>query len=234
MRRVAGRRLPGRGAPLVGRDAELTAATAVIDRLVAGVGGAMVISGEAGIGKTRLLETLREGSPSTIRWLEGACTSFGSSTPYAPLAQVLGSWQLVDTESRRAADLLLSDDQDARAALAVLAGEPGPDHEATFAELSPAGRQLATVEGLRSFLRAVAAGSPVVVAVEDLHWCDPSSLQTLERLLPLAASEPLTFAVTTRPDPGSSVAAALRRAARADDGVVRIELDALPAGPIGR
>ena len=44
------RRLPGRGAPLVGRDAELTAATAVIDRL-AGVGGAMVISGEAGIGQ---------------------------------------------------------------------------------------------------------------------------------------------------------------------------------------
>ena len=92
---------------------------------------------------------------------------------------------------------------------------------------------MATVEGLRSFLRAVAAGSPVVVAVEDLHWCDPSSLQTLERLLPLAASEPLTFAVTTRPDPGSSVAAALRRAARADDGGVRIELDALPAGSDG-
>jgi tetratricopeptide (TPR) repeat protein len=224
------RRLPGRGAPLVGRDAELTAARAVIEQVVVALGGVLVISGEAGIGKTRLLETLREGSPSTVLWLEGACTSFGSSTPYAPLAQVLGSWQRAETEGRRPEDLLPSDYQDARAALALLAGKPGPDDEATFAELSPAGRQLATVEGLRSFFGAVAAASRVAVVVEDLHWCDPSSIQALEQLLPLAASEPLAFAFTTRPDPGTPAAAALGRAARAGDGVVRIELDALPPG----
>ena len=223
------RRLPGHGAPLVGRDTELTAVTAVIDRLVAGVGGALVISGEAGIGKTRLLETLREGSPSAIRWLEATCTSFGSSTPYAPLAQVLGWWQRIDAAARRPEDLLPPDHEDARAALAVLAGGSDPDERATFERLSPEGRQLATAEGLRSFLRTLAAASPTVVAVEDLHWCDPSSLQALEQLLPLAASEPVAFALTTRPDPGST-AAALGRATRAGDGAVRIDLDALPAG----
>jgi tetratricopeptide (TPR) repeat protein len=164
-----------------------------------------------------------------IRWLDGACTSFGSSTPYAPLAQVLGSWQRVDTESRRPEDLLPLDQRDARAALAVLAGEPGPGDEATFSELSPAGRQLATVEGLRSFFHAVVAATPVVVVVDDLHWCDASTLQALEQLLPLAGSEPLAFAITTRPDP-SSTSAALVRATRAGDGAVRIELDALPTG----
>ena len=86
------RRLPGRGAPLVGRQRELAMALRELDRLAGGVGVAVVIEGEAGIGKTRLLETLRERSRSGAAWLDATCTSLGSSTPYAPVAQLLASW----------------------------------------------------------------------------------------------------------------------------------------------
>jgi class 3 adenylate cyclase/tetratricopeptide (TPR) repeat protein len=224
------RRLPGGGAPLVGRDAELVAGTTAIDRLANRIGGTLVITGEAGIGKTRLLETLREGAPPSIRWLEGACTSFGSSTPYAPITQVLASWRRTETSGRRPGDLVPAARRDARAALAVLGGEPAAHERAAFGELSPEGRQLATVEGLDAFLRAVAAGSPVVVVVEDLHWCDPSSLQALERLRALGSTDPIAFLLTTRHEPGSLAHEVLNRAARPDDRLVRIELDALPAG----
>jgi class 3 adenylate cyclase/tetratricopeptide (TPR) repeat protein len=224
------RRLPGRGAPLVGRDAELAAGTAAIERLANGLGGTLVIAGEAGIGKTRLLESLRESAPPSFRWLEAACTSFGSSSPYAPVAQVLTSWLRMGDGSRRPEDLVPVERRDARAAIAVLGRDVASDERAIFDELSPEGRQLATVEGLDAFLRSVAAGSPTVVVVEDLHWCDPSSLHALERLLALASTDPIAFVLTTRVDHGSLAAEMLDRASRSDDRVQRIYLDALPAG----
>lgn len=224
------RQLPGRGAPLVGRDAELTIGAGAIDGLANGVGATVVISGEAGIGKTRLLESLRTGAPPSVRWLEGSSTSVGSSTPYWPISQILASWMRTEGHDRRPEDLVPVERQDARAAVAVLAGEPRDEDLATFDRLSPEGRQLSTIDGLRAFFGSVAAGSPVGVSVEDLHWCDPTSLQALERLLSLTSSDPIAFVLTTRPEPGSLAQGLLDRAARSDDRVRRIDLEALPSG----
>jgi tetratricopeptide (TPR) repeat protein len=67
------------------------------------------------------------------------------------------------------------------------------------------------------------------VAIEDLHWSDPSSLLALERLVPLAASVPIAFAFTSRLDPDAFVSEVLDRAARSNE-VVRVELDELHPG----
>jgi len=71
--------------PMVGRELEFERAATSADRALAGEGGLLVVLGDPGIGKSRLVEELRghvSGSPVT--WLEGRCVSFGGSTPYLP------------------------------------------------------------------------------------------------------------------------------------------------------
>ena len=216
-------------APLIGRGPELAAGAAVVQRLASGPGGGFVITGEAGFGKTRLLEAIREHSGSAFRWLDAACTSIGSSTPYAPIRELVDGWRSSAGDDRRPEDLIPSAAAEARAALAVLSGTEDAEAEATFAPLSPEGRQLATVDGLRAFLVAAAREAPIVLAIEDLHWCDASSSQALERLLPMGASDRVAFVITTRPEPDSVGASILERAIR-DGHAVRIELHALPPG----
>jgi len=75
---------------LVGRDAELAAAVSLVDGLRAGVGGVLFITGEPGIGKSRLLAELRERFDG--RWLEGRCVSYGESLPYWPFRELLRDW----------------------------------------------------------------------------------------------------------------------------------------------
>lgn len=223
------RRLPGGGAPLVGRDPELATAKAVVGRLASGAGGALLITGEAGFGKTRLLEAIRERSPGAVRWLTASCTSIRSTTPYAPIRELLDGWRNLVNGERRPDDLVASEASEARAALAVLSGMADADADARFAALSPEGRQLATVDGLRSFLVAAGREAPLSLAIEDLHWCDASSLHALERVLALGHSDPVAFVITMRPEPESVGASVLERAIRGGH-VRRIELHALPPG----
>jgi class 3 adenylate cyclase/tetratricopeptide (TPR) repeat protein len=219
----------GSGTPLVGRDPELAAGAGVVERLASGAGGGLLIAGEAGFGKTRLLEAIREHSPPGVRWLDASCTSIGSSTPYAPIRELLDGWRGLGHGDRRPEDLVPSAVAEVRAALAVLSGTADADAATAFAALSPEGRQLATVDGLRSFLLAAARETPLALAIEDLHWCDASSLQALERLLPLGGSDPVAFVITTRPEPDSVGASILDRAIRGGH-ARRIELHALPPG----
>ena len=71
--------------PMVGREREFERASLIAERALAGEGGLLVITGDPGIGKSRLLEELRgRVSGSAVTWLEGRCVSFGGSTPYQP------------------------------------------------------------------------------------------------------------------------------------------------------
>ena len=222
------RRLPGRGAPLVGRDRELATALEELDRLAGGGGVAVVIEGEAGVGKTRLLETLRERSRAGAAWLDATCTSLGSSTPYAPIAQLLASWGRSLGGGGRAEDLVPAGRDAARAALAVLAGEPTPPQRERFAALSPAGRQLATEEAIATFVRSAARERSLVISVEDLHWSDAARSgrwSGWSRCRRPSRSRSCSRARRDRSGP----AAAIDRFAHGDH-FVPIKLDALPSG----
>ena len=62
----------------------------IAERALAGEGGLLVISGDPGIGKSRLVEELRgRVSGSAVTWLKGRCVSFGGSTPYLPLRDLI-------------------------------------------------------------------------------------------------------------------------------------------------
>ncbi|HEU4997585.1 MAG TPA: ABC transporter substrate-binding protein [Lapillicoccus sp.] len=207
----------GAQAALVGRERELSAGGYAVEAALAGTGGVVFLTGEPGIGKTRLLGELRaafeDGSPARgrPRWLEGRCVSYGESMPYWPLRDLLRSWLGVLADEpelrvrvalRRQVDGLFPDGAaDIYPYLGSLLGLTlEPDVGARLAELSPEALQYRTFEVVRALAARLAADGPVVFAVEDLHWADATSLQLLQRLAADTDSEALLLVLTSRPE----------------------------------
>ena len=176
--------------PMVGREGEFQRASQVAERALAGNGGALVTVGEPGIGKSRLIEELRR-HVAEAKWLEGRCVSYGASTPYLPLREVIqGAIEASGDEL-----------DDARP---YLAGVLGADADERTRSLSPETRRLRTLDAIRGLIVASAQRRPTVVAIEDLHWADASTIQALERLLPACEGLPLLFVFSTRPGDASA------------------------------
>lgn len=216
---IAGRRAqpePVRGirglhAPLVGRDREAQQLHEIAVNLQNGRGGVLAIIGEAGLGKSRLINELR-AEQSNGQWLEGHCLSYTQNVSYSAFIEVLrGALSLFESDSdaerwtklRRALDELLP-------------GAPGDDvlpYLAHFLNLPLAGalaERVAYLEGealQRQVIRAVAVfverlaqQQPLVLMFDDLHWADSASLALLERLLALPDRSPLLIGLLYRPD----------------------------------
>ena len=236
------RGVPGVETPLVGRSRELGIGREAIDALRDGSGGALLVSGEPGIGKSRLLHELRtRAEGASVRWLEGRCVSYGESLPYSPFRDLLRSdWigagandpelrvriglrrRLEQLFEKRADDLYPY-----LGSLLDLALEH--DAAARTAQLSPEALQWRTFEVVGQLFGALAEQAPVVFAFEDLHWSDATSLLLLEQLLGLAEQVPVLFVLTLRPERDHHVWALRERAAREYPHLLR-ELD---LGPLG-
>jgi ABC-type oligopeptide transport system substrate-binding subunit/class 3 adenylate cyclase len=204
-------------APLVGRERELRVGLDAVHDVVAGRGGILFVTGEAGIGKSRLVVELRErfeaAGPEHGRqlWLEGRCVSYGESLPYWPYRDLLRDWLGAGPDDpelrlrvalRRAVERLFGD----RTAevYPYLGGMLGlavePDAASRLAELSPEALQYRTFEVFRMLLDHLAEDGPVVVFIDDLHWADPTSVQLTERLLSLAESSAVLLVMAQRPE----------------------------------
>jgi adenylate cyclase len=160
--------------PLVGRVAELAELKSVIADLRAGRGAGVAVVGEPGVGKSRLSQELHADAGDLL-WLQLRCFSYESDHAYAPYAELL---RRVEHPHNPHFDSLLGD---------PAAQELGP--EAFRRELHRA---------FRSWLSALLAKQPVVLAVEDIHWMDASSLALTAELAPLRDELPLLVYVTTR------------------------------------
>jgi ABC-type transport system substrate-binding protein/class 3 adenylate cyclase len=185
---------------LVGRDRELAAIDDVLGRVTAGTGGVLLLTGEAGIGKSRLLHELRDrflAAPSPMGapvWLEGRCVSYGESLPSLPFREIVRDWIGVGVDDpelrvrlalRRRVDELFGPQAPEiypyLATLLDLALEP--DARARVAELSPEALQYRTFEVVRLLVARLAEDGPVAVVIDDLHWADPTSIQLAGSLL---------------------------------------------------
>jgi adenylate cyclase len=220
----AGRRTGGR-APLVGRAAELSVLQGALREATSGKGAGVLITGEPGLGKTRLVEECRNvfmawvgaGSGRLPLWLEGHGASYASSSPYGLYRQLLSAWVGASPEEgegvvrpalERAMKALFgqgTDNDDRLALLAQLMGLP-PAPSASSARLSPERLQRAIFAAVRSVLSRLVANGPTVLVLEDLHWADPTSLRLTEELSSLTSEGPLLLVLTRRPepDPGAS------------------------------
>ena len=207
------RGLPGVETRLVGRSRELGLGREALDALRAGRGGVLVVSGDAGIGKTRLLDELRElAERDGSSWLEGRCVSYGESLPYWPFRDLLrGEWIGAGVEEpelrvrvglRRRLEQLF--DSRADELYPYLGGllEVALEHEAEArtSQLSPEALQWRTFEVVGQLFFRLAEEAPLVLAFEDLHWADPTSVQLLEQLLSLAEDAPVLLVLSLRPE----------------------------------
>jgi DNA-binding CsgD family transcriptional regulator len=159
--------MPVPRARLVGRARELGELTAALDAIRSGDNRTMVIAGEAGIGKTRLLDELTSHADG-VAVLTGQCADEGSGPlPYAALAGLLrGIVRTVGPEAVVAAA------GPAAGALSVVAPQlvtPASDPSAGSGQRAGADR---LPEVLTNLLAGLAAERPVVVIMEDLHWSD--------------------------------------------------------------
>jgi serine/threonine protein kinase/tetratricopeptide (TPR) repeat protein len=202
----------GPALPLVNRDAEMQI---LLDRFRlarSGSGQAVLIAGEAGIGKSRLVreldERLTEEAPD---WLIAQGSAYARNTPLSPLLPLLSRSVFTLADSPEG-----STEEKLRRLEEVLDehGLPLPDHAPLLGELlslpveerypplslTPEARRKRTLASLVALLGAMAERHPVVLAVEDLHWIDPSTLELLDLLLGEISRLPLLLVATFRPD----------------------------------
>jgi ABC-type oligopeptide transport system substrate-binding subunit/class 3 adenylate cyclase len=199
--------------PLVGRESELATLTGTLEGLCQGHGAIVALLGEAGIGKSRLVEEAHAWAQDNLcqppRWLEGRALSYGTALPYWTITQLLK------------ADLGLSDgDPEVRARVALRrrlgtlfgesAGEVSP-YLAHLLGLKPEGEgaeRLAALDSetlkyqvlvcVRRYFGTLAEREPLVLVCEDTHWADPSTLDALGELLSLTDHVPLLLLLVGR------------------------------------
>ncbi|MEX5720124.1 ATP-binding protein [Geodermatophilus maliterrae] len=181
--------------PLVGRADELATLLAAVDRARAGRGSAVLVAGDAGVGKSRLLDELAvRAAGRGLRVLTGHCVDLGEvGLPYLPFVDLLRP--VAADLGDGAAGLF--------AARATAAREPDtPDLGSPIPALRPPvddGR-LHLFEAVAAALAGLAAHGPLLVLLEDLHWADRSSRDLLRYLLARLADEPVAVVASYRSD----------------------------------
>ncbi len=177
----------GAGVLQVGRDSEREQLTKVLRGSASGHPGAMLVTGEAGIGKTSLVAEISEGpAASEHRVLWGRCLRFGAdSSPYLPIGQMLTQWHRQADESERTRVLAGAEHLSTIApALGAVSGS------VDFARVLPL---LATV------LDRISETAPLALVVDDAQWADGTSLDLLAYLLAgFGAGQRLCVLITYR------------------------------------
>lgn len=170
--------MTGPAIPLIGRAAEIGALRAAWQRACDGDAGAVVLAGDAGIGKTRLVaEITSEVRVSEGLALVGHCLGLGQAAPpFLPVLEILT--QLRDATS------------DAEVAATA----------ARLLQADVAGDQIRFFDGVQNVLVQAAQTAPVLVAVEDLHWSDPSTRDLLLFLLSRLGDSRVLVLLTYRSD----------------------------------
>ncbi len=224
---------------VIGRADERTILTAQFWKLLsAQTSGLVIVSGEAGIGKTRLIEDLRaEARILNVTTLNGASDAMERSTPYhawrTVFSHCLGLDALPDDgEARRKHVLaaLESDPEALRVAplLNAVLSLDLPDNELT-AQMTGQVRADNTHALLTRLLQRLAAAGPLLLLLEDAHWLDSASWA-----LTLAVSrgvQPLLMVISTRPL-GDPLPADYRQLLDNNPNLAQIKLDSMPAGEI--
>jgi class 3 adenylate cyclase/predicted ATPase len=193
--------------PFVGREEELGVLARRWERAKGGEGQLVLIVGEPGLGKSRLVEEFRSRLAETPHtWSEWSASQLLQNTPLHPIAEWGRQRFGVDDApaEQRLADLentlrLVGLDPAEHAPLiAPLVDIPlPPERMASFAPEELRRRQLAAMTAL---VLAGARSQPVVIAFEDLHWADPTSLDLLRALADRGAQAPLLLLATARPE----------------------------------
>jgi DNA-binding SARP family transcriptional activator/tetratricopeptide (TPR) repeat protein len=207
-------------APVVGRDRELIAALDALGRAASGEGGALLVTGALGIGKTRLVEALlAKAEQHGFHTLRGAAHEEEGRTPYAPLVEALDP--LVARRPELAAALTAS----AQGALSLLlpslwrgrgGGQQAVDRHRIFSAVA-------------QLLAQAAADRGALLAIDDMHAADEATLALFHHLARSAAGERLLLVGGMRDEPLPEAAALVRSSLLGRGAAIELAL-----GPLDR
>jgi tetratricopeptide (TPR) repeat protein len=193
--------------PLVNRRAELEEITRLWQAAKAGRGSTLLVSGEPGIGKSRLTDEVagRLTLDGALR-IRYSCSSYLTSSPLAPLIRQLPrAAGFADEDDEQAkvqklAQLAAGAALDPNEAVPLIATLLSIGYEAFYAPLvlSPYRQRQRLFEVLIDLLKAAASRRPILLVVEDLHWIDPSSDELLGMVVEATTQIPVLTIVTTR------------------------------------
>ena len=189
---------------LAGRGDELALLDGFLRELVRGGGHAVLVEGEAGIGKTALVRTaVGQLPPGSVQVFWGAGHQLGSDVPLLPFLDALGVRQ-ASANARRTA------------IAGLLRGEVATDRGA--------GLQAQLAEQVIALTIDETVARPVVLVIDDLQWADPASVRLWTRLARTSAEAALLLVGLTRPAPERADLTAVQRSV---DGEARVRLAAL-------
>jgi class 3 adenylate cyclase/tetratricopeptide (TPR) repeat protein len=197
------RGVSGLSSPMVGRGDELEKLKRVTRGLTAGSGQVVIVTGEAGIGKSRLMAEWRASLTKDVRWLEGRSYPGASAVPYGPFADLIRRYAgITDEDSefrarlrlREALKRTLSAGLEERAIVGGMLGmRPEGDEAFYLATLSSEALRQRLFGLMEDLFTRLADQHPSVLVLEDLHWADGSSLELIQHLLPLVRRVPLAI-----------------------------------------
>ena len=203
------RGIHGLAAPMIGREQEVATLSQVLGDVRQGRGNIVCLMGDAGLGKSRMIEELRgqwsSGANGALTWLESRGISYDTTRPYTLFLQQLQ--QICGAGANDPLDVVVSK---------IAAGDIYP-------ELAPAlnrvvdvlmangsGNGAAQLEGeavkqelfdaMEELWRQLNSRGPAVMVLDDLHWSDPASVELLLHLFQLAEEASILFLCSFRPD----------------------------------
>ena len=198
-------RQSGAMTPIVGREREIELMTERWALARSGQGQLVIVSGEAGIGKSRITRAVIDQitiEEDNIR-MTYQCSPYHADSAFYPVIQQMsfaaGFASSDDAETRLdKLETLLGDDQDTLRLVAPLLGLDGEARYGAL-DLTPAQQRAQTMKVLASLLVQQAAEKPLLLVYEDLHWVDPTSQELLDILLDQIADQPVMILATARP-----------------------------------
>jgi tetratricopeptide (TPR) repeat protein len=195
--------------PLVGRDEEVALMQRRWDQAKTGMGQVVLISGEAGIGKSRLVQVLKDQaaaeSHARIEWRGSPHHQQSALYPVIEHLHRLLRWHPNDPPSEKLHRLeaaMTASGMELPEAVPLVAALLSLPLPASYPPLTltPQWQRQQTFDTLLTWLHAEAQRWPVLVIVEDLHWIDPSTLELLSLLIDQSAQARLCLALTARPE----------------------------------
>lgn len=194
---------------IVGRDAELAMLENVFEALVDGRGAIVAITGEPGIGKSRLIAEMRRRHGDQVRFLEGHAVSYAETLPYWPLRDLLRGWLGIGGSAPEArvrlelkARLAQAVAEEADEVYPFVANLLGLELETDAAErirtFSRDSVRRQTIDALGAVVTRLARERPTCVVLDDLQWGDEATLELLGELLSLVEEEAVTLVLLYR------------------------------------
>ena len=184
--------------PIVGREPELATLRHALDRTIHGRECHLfTVLGDAGVGKSRLVEEFGRTGAAEARILRGRCLAYGDGITYWPIVEIVK-----EAVGIKGADT--PEQARERIEEALAAADDAPRIAASIEQiLGLTGTDLGEGETLwaaRRFVETIALDRPLIVTIEDIHWAEPTLLDLLEGIADWSRDAPILLVCTSRPE----------------------------------